>query len=325
MDKFDIFTLVLIISYFVLIIFIERIYYQILFDESLEIIPDFQKSGKSLHYFWKFMTFFGTKGGIGPIYVVLFLFIPLNKVYTLTFLLLFTGFVDHTSKMVYRQERPLWMNDEIDIGNNHACGYGNPSGHSLSSSCIYLSLWYVLCDIIDEKISDKLKAKVIKVITLILSILIFLTIMTSRLYLGVHSLNQIIFGCTLGIGIFFLFLPILKVYYTPKTFFQKQYSNKYTHLIITIMFLFRLFNNISIENFIIQTIPITIIVRFSAPAIETKIAQHLYFFSYKKTILIPTREKSMVSIPILVTYRKSGEQRSISNDNTFCINERFLQ
>ena len=68
-----------------------------------------------------------------------FLFIPLNKVFIMTFLLIFTGYVDHTSKILYRQERPLWLNEEIDVHSQHSCGYGNPSGHALSSSCLYFN------------------------------------------------------------------------------------------------------------------------------------------------------------------------------------------
>ena len=175
------------------------------------------------------------KLGIGSIYIILFLFIPLNKVFTLTFLLLFTGFADHTLKLIYLQERPIWINDEIKAGNLHACGYGNPYGHSLTSTCIYLSLWYIIYEIIDSKVINKKISITLKCITLILNILIFAIIMISRLYLGVHSINQIIFGCSIGFGIFLLFFPILKIYQSSgKKFFEKQYFNRYKHLLFIV-------------------------------------------------------------------------------------------
>ena len=53
-------------------------------------------------------------------------------------------------------------------------------------------------------------------------------IMTSRIYLGVHSINQIIFGFLTGIGIFFLFLPVFKMYHnTPTEFLNNQYKYRY--------------------------------------------------------------------------------------------------
>ena len=228
--------LLFILLYFILIISLERLYNKKLFNNSLEIIPKFQKSNKSFDSFWKFMTFFGTKPGIGIIYIILFLFIPLNKVFALTFLLLFTGYADHTLKLVYLQERPIWVNDEINTENLHSCGYGNPSGHSLTSTCIYLSIWYIINDIIDSKVINKKIGITLKYATLIFDILIFSLIMISRLYLGVHSLNQIFFGCSIGLGIFLLFFPILKIYQSSgEKFFEKQYFNKYKHLLFIII------------------------------------------------------------------------------------------
>ena len=228
--------LIFIVLYYILIISTEIIYNEKLFNKSLTIIPEFQKTSKNFDIFWKSMTFLGTKPAIGFIYILLFLFIPLNKVYALTFLLLFTGFVDHTLKIVYMQERPLWMNDDIDIGSQHACGYGNPSGHSLSSTCLYLSLWYIISQIIDDKVINKSIARTLKYIILLLCILIFIIIMISRLYLGVHSLNQIIFGSLFGFGIFLLFLPILKIYHNSgDEFFKKHYLNRYKHLIFILL------------------------------------------------------------------------------------------
>ena len=120
--------------YFALIISTERLYYQKLFNESLELIPKFQNSIPDSYTIWKIIAFFGTKPAFGVLYIILFLFMPVNKIFVMTFLLIFTGYVDHTGKIIYRQERPLWINPEININSQHSCGYGNPSGHSLSSS-----------------------------------------------------------------------------------------------------------------------------------------------------------------------------------------------
>ena len=134
------FKIIFITIYFILIISTERIYFQSLFNESLELIPKFQKSTPDSYPFWKFIARLGTKPVLGGIYIILFLFIPLNKVFVMTFLLILTGYADHTSKILYRQERPLWINPDINPHSKHACAYGNPSGHSLSSSCLYMSL-----------------------------------------------------------------------------------------------------------------------------------------------------------------------------------------
>jgi hypothetical protein len=52
--------------------------------------------------------------------------------------------------------------------------------------------------------------------------------MTSRIYLGVHSLNQIIFGFFIGTGIFLIFLPVFKVYHNSSSeFLNNQYIYRY--------------------------------------------------------------------------------------------------
>ena len=223
------YKIIFISIYFILVFSTERIYYQTLFNESLTLIEKFQKSSPKSYHFWKFIAYLGTKPVLGGIYIVLFLFIPLNKVFIMFFLLIFTGFIDHLSKILYRQERPLWMNEEIDVHSEHSCGYGNPSGHALSSSCLYLSLWYMISDILNNCLRNNKKLfYLVKYSSFGFFLGIVYLIMTSRVYLGVHSINQIIFGFLIGTGIFLLFLPLFKPYHnTPSEFLNQQYKYKY--------------------------------------------------------------------------------------------------
>ena len=225
------YKIIFITLYFILIISTERLYYQKLFNESLELIPKFQKSIPDSYTIWKIIAFLGTKPAFGVIYIILFLFIPVNKIFVMTFLLIFTGYVDHVGKILYRQERPLWINPEININTQHSCGYGNPSGHSLSSSCLYLSFWYVLSEILNNLINNKKLFNVVKYAIFSFCLGIIYLIMTSRIYLGVHSINQIIFGFLIGLGIFLLFLPLFKVYHnTASEFLNNQYKYRYITL-----------------------------------------------------------------------------------------------
>ena len=225
------YKIIFITLYFILIISTERLYYQKLFNESLELIPKFQKSIPDSYAIWKIIAFLGTKPAFGVIYIILFLFIPVNKIFVMTFLLIFTGYVDHVGKILYRQERPLWINPEININTQHSCGYGNPSGHSLSSSCLYLSFWYVLSDLLYNLINNKKLFNVVKYVIFSFFLGIIYLIMTSRIYLGVHSINQIIFGFLIGLGIFLLFLPLFKVYHnTASEFLNNQYKYRYISL-----------------------------------------------------------------------------------------------
>ena len=222
------YKIILILIYFIIILSTERIYYQKLFNESLDIIPKFQKSSDS-YTFWKFIQYFGTKTIQGPLLIILFLFISLNQVFVLTFLLMFTGYIDHTSKILYRQERPIWLNNDINIHSEHSCGYGNPSGHSLSSACFYFSFWFIIFENLKNKeFTTKMRKNFLIYGVLFLCIVFIVLVMFSRLYIGVHSLNQIIFGFLIGAGIFLLFLPLFKIYYqSGSEFLNKHYKYRY--------------------------------------------------------------------------------------------------
>ena len=228
--------LIFTIVYFIIIIVSERMYNEELFNLSVEIIPNFQEFGKSFRLFWISISYFGTKPVLCPILFVLSLFIPLNKVYSLIFILLLTSFVDHAFKVLYLQERPVWLNVEINPGNNHTCGYGNPSGHALTSTCLYLSIWYNLCQIFDNKIKNETARNILKYFLLCVCIVLFLLIMISRIFLGVHSLNQIIYGSSLGFGIFLLFMPTLQIYQSSGTeFLNNKYIKRYQHSLLLIL------------------------------------------------------------------------------------------
>ena len=70
--------------------------------------------------------------------------------------------------------------------------YGNPSGHSSFSSAILLVIFLDLKDSITTQLWQKIGLAVA-------TVAVFLTIGYSRLFLGVHSINQVSWGLQLGI------------------------------------------------------------------------------------------------------------------------------
>lgn len=68
-------SLISIALYFVLIISTERLYYQKLFNISLDLIPKFQESIKNPFNFWNYITQLGQKPAIGFFYIIIAFFI----------------------------------------------------------------------------------------------------------------------------------------------------------------------------------------------------------------------------------------------------------
>ena len=130
-------------------------------------------------------------------------------------------------KLIYSQPRPFWINDDL-FNNKCSANFGNPSGHSLTTTCTYLSIWYILTDYAFFK---KSTGKIIRTILLLLLQALFVCLMTSQIYTGVHAFNQTIFGYMLGICTFVLFFYVLQIQYYDHTVFLEKYKKHYIIII----------------------------------------------------------------------------------------------
>lgn len=167
----------------------------------------------------------------------IFLFFPITYCYAFFITVIISTHLCNYAKLVYGQGRPF-LRDDIDVLNiKKACepGYGNPSGHSLESTSCFLSFSQVLIDIWELGIIPQI---IIYCIDAILILLINL----SRVILGVHSVNQVIFGDTLGFTIFFIIFKIIKPHKRDaKIFFERFLNIKYIMINILCFFIIMLY------------------------------------------------------------------------------------
>ena len=95
--------------------------------------------------------------------------------------------------------------------------YGNPSGHSLTSSSLYLTIWDLLC--------RNYKAdRTTRFVSLAVTLFVVFAIAFSRIYHGLHTYNQILSGWALGV---FLYVLFCHVAYKQLTTFVSQ-THKYS-------------------------------------------------------------------------------------------------
>ena len=80
--------------------------------------------------------------------------------------------------------------------------YGNPSGHSITSMSLYLTIWDLVC----RRFQADKRARMIS-----LSVTLFTCFMIafSRIYHGVHTYNQILLGWILGVALYFFFCHVV--------------------------------------------------------------------------------------------------------------------
>jgi membrane-associated phospholipid phosphatase len=96
-----------------------------------------------------------------------------------------------STKMFYAEARPYFITSDIEPLGECTAGFGNPSGHSMFSV-----MWAFLLHLhIFEGFITSVFAHVsLYFITTPFAFLVAF----SRLYVGVHSLNQIVYGSLLG-------------------------------------------------------------------------------------------------------------------------------
>lgn len=68
--------------------------------------------------------------------------------------------------------------------------FSHPSGHALNSAAVYLYLYFQL----PQNLNPRIKKVILTIV-----IALFLTLGYSRFYVGVHTLDNILFGWMIGI------------------------------------------------------------------------------------------------------------------------------
>ena len=241
-------NLLIILSIIVLIV-LEFIYRRSLFKYSLTYEEDLQSSlSKDAIELNKFISFLGGGVLIGFGLFFVFCYFPLVKTVVLCICLLFAVYLQDLLKLAYGDPRPFWLNMGLFKGSCET-SYGNPSGHALVSFFFFLSLSYHLCML------DKVKNNFIyKLIIYLVSVFLSGLIAFSRLALGVHSLDQVLFGSAIGIWLFAVFAYVFKAYDMPLSYYLRFFKDKkyFFFFLFTLLVLFVvpiiLYNYTNIED-----------------------------------------------------------------------------
>ena len=211
------FKIILLILYFIICFLTNLLYKNPLFTKSLTIAKDFQEKFNSTFSkkFFLIITQFGSQVFYIPVFIIFFILNPLNYfIYILTTLIL-AIYIDCLMKIIYNNPRPFFVKPELFL-QECELGFGNPSGHSFGSAVTYLGIWHLSMNCQKFKNNKKVKYG-----SLIFTFIFIILILMSRLYRGVHSLDQIIYGALLGLGFYYLMFYISDIYqYKPKKFFD---------------------------------------------------------------------------------------------------------
>lgn len=189
-----------------IILILERLMADVLFDYSFPTIKFLQKFEFSQD-FWKLISIFGSKNFKFVLLIIIFSLC--NHYHTFVFsLVTFSSlFITSLIKILFQEDRPFWKDINIQAFDCEV-SYGFPSNHVTATIPVMLYFWEIIYYRFQLGKSDL-------DFTLNRNVLIFLNVLfvllgVSRLYNGVHSLDQVFFGFLFGYLIYYFFRIILE-------------------------------------------------------------------------------------------------------------------
>ena len=226
--KFLLKKIILIIIYFAIIIWSETLYRDILFEKSVPLQEYLQKNEKLLIILKisKKLSIFGKDIWYIFIFGIIFLLLPMNYSFLLLQSIIYSSYGTNTLKMIYQSDRPNWKSEHLTYVCNY--GYGNPSGHSFSSISVYLTLAHILITYYNLSF---IKSIIIFIFFILASFLIII----SRVILGAHSINQVLYGFNLGLGLYFILIHIIGYHKYSSIDFIQHIRKIYTNIIYYII------------------------------------------------------------------------------------------
>ena len=232
LNNFKLNIIIIIIS--IILFIIEFFYRDPLFQYSIDFEKKWQENAtKETITTFKIFTKIGGEYLMAvPIIIVLWFF-TLIKSYVYLMGFIFCLQFHSMMKIWYGNKRPFWQDPSLYKG---ICdgGFGNPSGHSITTSFLYLSLFFYYTQ---AKVTrDKYK---ILIIILLFCLFWIVMILLSRIILGMHSVNQIIYGTSLGLIISSFIFIVFKIHQLPVSIYKKFFrEKKYKYIILSILCVF---------------------------------------------------------------------------------------
>lgn len=217
--------LILLLMFIIASVVGEFFYRQPLFDESIDFELSWNRNA------WGFTkTFYTIITNLGGEYcliiylIVIYFFFPLTKSFCFILGVITCNYIDNIMKLWFHDPRPFWKNTDL-FNNKCDGGFGNPSGHAFTSTFTYLGVFKLL-----SQTQIVTKHIWLQMLLFVFCILMIIGIALSRVILGMHSLNQVFYGASLGLAVYFLQFHIL--------YMQNMKIESYTKLFTSMKNLF---------------------------------------------------------------------------------------
>ena len=223
---------IILLLYVIVSVVGEFFYREPLFQQSLDFESSWQRNA------WDFTkTFYSIITNLGGEYclilylIVIYFFFPLTKSFCFIVGVIVCNFIDNLMKLWFHDPRPFWEKDRELFSGFCDGGFGNPSGHSFTSTFTYLGVFKLLSQ--TQIVS---KHTWLKMTLFVFCVLMIIGIVLSRVILGMHSLNQVFYGCSLGLAVYYLQFHILYMQNMKIESFTKLFTSMKNLIISTVIF-----------------------------------------------------------------------------------------
>jgi membrane-associated phospholipid phosphatase len=128
-------------------------------------------------------------------------------------------------KINLQQPRPFWLSDEVQALNCEF-GYGYPSNHVITTVPAFLIFYEIM--FYRFEVDKKTNGRLYWWIGFLTVLLITIIVGFSRMVLGVHSLDQVVFGLVMGFALYYFFLDVIDLdLRNPMPFFRILFNKYY--------------------------------------------------------------------------------------------------
>jgi membrane-associated phospholipid phosphatase len=231
--------LVFFISILLLIGLIQYMTSDYLENISIPLIKFLQKDSylvKSM----ELVSYIGSKNVKFILMITIFSTCNIYHTFVYTFVCYFSMFICAWLKLIWQQERPYWISDEI-IPFECEPGFGYPSNHVLTTVVSFMILFEILFQ--HFNIESYVNSKIFYWVGISVTFLLCASIGLGRIVQGVHSLDQVIFGLLMGLAIYYFFLHLTVLKINDMNFFLNLISNRYqsAKLLTLMIFIYLIF------------------------------------------------------------------------------------
>ena len=129
----------------------------------------------------KLLAELGDKGGLGMVVLLCKHFRSNKEAFTAIIAFTLTSAFNTVEKMLRQEPRPYFLTEVAPL-NCKDIEYGNPSGHAMVVTAVYLTITYYFKGVLPK----------------LLVIVVCLVVSLNRFYMGVHTFDQLLHGFVLG-------------------------------------------------------------------------------------------------------------------------------